>query len=131
MKFPLAFILGTIVLVLGGFFLFQGKGSTQSALSPSGSNVVIVDGQQIVTINVKGGYVPEVSSVKAGIPTTLRFETNGTFDCSGSVRISSLGINKTLPSSGTTDINIGTLSQGTLQGTCSMGMYQFQIQAQG
>ena len=121
------------VIALRGFLLFRGGGNTQtqsSVAANASSNVVVVGGQQIVTITAKGGYQPEASVVQAGIPTVIRFETNGSFDCSSSVRIPDLGISKNLPSSGTTDVNVGTLSAGILQGTCSMGMYQFELDVQ-
>ena len=85
---------------------------------------------QIIEITAKGGYTPRVSIAKAGIPTILRFNTNGTFDCSSSVRIPSLDIFKYLPQSGTTDIDLGIQSAGTLNGSCGMGMYPFEIQFQ-
>ena len=86
---------------------------------------------QIVTITVKSGYNPKMSTVQAGIPTVIRFDTNGTFDCSAGIRIPSLGISQSLPSNGTTDVSIGTLSAGgSIKGTCSMGMYTFEVDAQ-
>lgn len=118
-------------LILGAFLLFRDGGRSQTAtLSDASSNVTTVAGQQIVAINAKGGYSPQVSSVKAGVPTVLRFTTNGSYDCSSSIRIPDLSISKNLPSTGTTDIEIGALAAGTLQGTCSMGMYKFQINVQ-
>ena len=94
------------------------------------NNVSIVDGKQIIEIKAKGGYTPRVSIAKADTPTILRFNTNGTFDCSSSVRIPSMGISKFLPQSGITDIDLGIQKTGTLQGTCGMGMYPFEIQFQ-
>ena len=64
------------------------------------NNVSVVDGKQIIEINAKGGYIPRKSTAKAGIPTILRFNTSGTFDCSSSVRIPSMNISKVLPQSG-------------------------------
>jgi len=83
--------------------------------------------KQIIEITAKGGYNPRVSTAKAGIPTILRINTNGTFDCSSSIRIPSLGISKYLPQSGVTDIDLGINQTGTLYGSCGMGMYPFQI----
>ena len=91
-------------------------------------NVTEVNGTQIITLKAKGGYTPQVTKARAGIPTILRMETRGTFDCSSSIRIPVLGISKILPQSGTTDINLGTPSPGPLQGSCSMGMYPFRIE---
>jgi hypothetical protein len=54
--------------------------------------------------------------------------TNGTFDCSSSVKIPSLAIQKTLPPTGATDIDIPPQTAGTkLKGVCIMGMYNFEI----
>jgi plastocyanin domain-containing protein len=118
-------------LALGAFLLFREGGQSQTTTTTdTNSNVTMVSDQQIVVIGVKGGYSPQTSTVKAGVPTVLRFTTNGSYDCSSSVRIPDLGINKNLPATGTTDVNIDTLAAGTIKGTCSMGMYTFEINAQ-
>lgn len=91
------------------------------------NNVTIEEGVQIVHIRAKGGYQPRVSTAKAGVPTVLRFTTSGTFDCSASVRIASMDISTNLPPTGDTDLAIGSQPEATLQGTCGMGMYPFEI----
>lgn len=91
------------------------------------NNVSIIDGKQIIEIRAKGGYRPLHSVAKAGIPTILRVDTNGTFDCSSSIRIPSMNIGQNLPMSGTTDIDLGVQKVGIFQGTCGMGMYPFDI----
>jgi len=91
------------------------------------NNVSIVDGIQIVTINARGGYQPRNSIAKSGIPTVVRFVTNNTYDCSSFVRFPSLNILKTLPPTGTTEVNIGSQQAISLKGSCGMGMYPFQI----
>lgn len=93
-------------------------------------NVKIVDGKQIIEIQAKGGYWPRKSVAKAGIPTIVRFDTKGTFDCSASVRIPSINFNKILPQTGVTDVDLGVGQTGTLQGSCGMGMYPFEIEFQ-
>ncbi len=116
-------------LFFGGYLVSTFTASEESTppADEGGDNVSIVDGTQIVTLQAKGGYQPRVSTVKAGIPTILRVNTTGTFDCSSALRIPSLKISKNLPASGTTDIALGELKPGTLDGTCSMGMYPFQL----
>jgi len=94
------------------------------------NNVSIIDGKQIIEIKAKGGYTPRKSVAKANIPTILRMNTSGTFDCSSSVRIPSMNIFKSLPQSGVTDIDLGTQKVGTLNGSCGMGMYPFEIEFQ-
>ena len=117
------------VLLIGGIIIFSGNNSSTTN-SISVNNVSITDGKQIIEIGVKGGYNPTKSIAKAGIPTILRFITNGTFDCSSSIRIPSIGITKILPQTGTTDIDIGIGQLGIFKGTCGMGMYRFQVDFQ-
>ena len=114
------------VALIGGAFLLANNGGSEGGANAN--NVSIVDGKQIIEIRAKGGYQPRTSTAKAGIPTILRFNTSGTFDCSSSVRIPSMGISKILPQSGTTDIDIGIQQVATLQGSCGMGMYPFEIE---
>ena len=115
------------VILIGGAFMFTKSGDTTEQVA-NANNVSVIDGKQIVEINAKGGYQPRKSIAKAGIPTIIRFNTKGTFDCSSSVRIPSLNLSKALPQSGSTDIDIGTGQLGTLQGSCGMGMYPFEIE---
>ena len=118
-----------VILIGGAFMLSRGNPSTDN--SALANNVSIVDGKQIIEIRAKGGYQPRTSVAQAGIPTIIRFNTKGTFDCSSSVRIFSMNISKYLPQSGTTDIDIGTQQIGTLQGSCGMGMYPFEVEFRG
>ena len=135
------------VIIIGGSFVLknnvnvdpvknnQGK-SDQNGFGENngdqnkGNNVSIIDGKQIIDIRAKGGYQPTKSLAKAGVPTVLRFDTAGTFDCSSSVRIPSMNISKILPQTGSTDIDIGVQVAGLFQGTCGMGMYPFEIEFQ-
>ncbi len=129
-------VLATIVAVVlvGGAFAITRNGSVkidESGSAPSASNVSIVNGVQIIDVTAKGGYQPRKSTAKAGVPTILRFNTKGTFDCSSSVRIPSMDITKSLPISGATDIDLGSPVAGVLKGSCGMGMYPFEIDFQG
>ncbi len=124
------------LVVIGAFFIFK-KDKPQERRDPSinytkapAQNVSIVDGVQIIEIRAKGGYSPRQSVAKAGMPTIIRFDSKGTFDCSASVRIQSLRISKSLDFSGSTDIDIGTPKTGVMKGNCSMGMYPFEIDFQ-
>ncbi len=127
MKTTVAIIIAGVII--GGAILLTKGGGTSSTTQETGSvqNVSVVDGKQIIEIKAKGGYTPRISIAKANMPTILRFDTNGTFDCSSSIRIPSMNITKVLPQSGTTDVDLGTAKLGTLQGTCGMGMYPFEI----
>jgi plastocyanin domain-containing protein len=131
MKTTVAIIIAGVIIG-GAILLTRGGSSSQATTQEKGSieNVSIVDGKQIIEIKAKGGYTPRLSIGKANMPTILRFNTNGTFDCSASVRIPSMNITKILPNSGATDIDLGTAKLGTLQGSCGMGMYPFEIEFQ-
>jgi plastocyanin domain-containing protein len=120
------------VVLIGGAFMFAKSGNNKTTGQvANANNVSIVDGKQIVEIHAKGGYQPQSSIAKAGIPTIIRFDTDGTFDCSSTIRIPSMNISKSLPQSGTTDIDIGSPQVATLNGTCGMGMYRFKVDFQG
>jgi len=128
-------VLSSIIIavgLIGGALMLTKSGNVNTAEPLPNvnniSNVTIVDGKQIIEIRAKGGYSPRNSVAKAGMPTILRFDTSGTFDCSSAVRIPSMNISRNLPASGTTDIDLGNPKLGTLQGTCGMGMYPFQIE---
>lgn len=110
-----------------GFGSRLPSGASDSRSLGSAENVRVVDGLQIVEIQARGGYWPRKTVAQAGIPTVIRFNTAGTFDCSSSIRIPSLDVSQILPQSGATDITIGSQATSTLQGTCGMGMYPFEI----
>lgn len=126
MKLTVISILVAVALIGGAILLTRGDTNT----SVDGDNVSIIDGKQIIQIRAKGGYQPRKSIAQAGLPTVLRFDTIATFDCSSSVVIPSLGVRKNLPQAGSTDIDLGSPKAGILQGMCSMGMYQFEVEFQ-
>jgi plastocyanin domain-containing protein len=119
----------TFVLAIGIGIIFFGsaKNNTDTA-SQSGQNVEVRDGVQYITVEARGGYSPEVTNAKAGIPTKLIMKTNGTYDCSASLVIKSIGYQKILPQTGEEIIDLGTPQADTpLRGVCGMGMYNFLV----
>ena len=122
-----------LAVIVGTFFFVNKGGDSSNNIEVKQEknvpvqNVKMIDGKQIIEINARGGYSPNVSVAKADLPTILRINTNGTFDCSSSVRIPSLNISKYLPATGITDIDLGKQAVSTLSGMCGMGMYRFQI----
>ncbi len=129
MKTALSVIISAVLI--GVAILFVGNPSAVPAAGFfGGNNVNVIDGKQIVEVWAKGGYYPQKSIAKVGIPTIIRFNTSGTYDCSASVLIPSLGISEFLSPSGVTDIDLGSLESKTIQGTCGMGMYSFQVDFQ-
>lgn len=125
-----------VVVVLGGVYMLSSSGSPApsgastvgSVSSTTSGNVDTQGGTQRVAITAKSGYNPKISTAKAGMPTKLIMKTDGTYDCSSSVNIRSLNIQKTLPATGETEIDLGTPKAGdTIVGLCSMAMYNFQV----
>ncbi len=125
--FIIAFV--SVVVVMGaGIFFTLNKKTESNAVAVNNTN--ISGDKQIIEIHAKGGYQPRKSVAKAGVPTVVRFVTKGTFDCSSTISIPSMKISRSLPPSGSTDIDLGTVAAGVLQGTCGMGMYPFEIDFQ-
>lgn len=120
-------IIVALSLIAIGFMVARKPVGNVDSTAAQNYNVKMEGGTQIVELKAKGGYIPRVTLAKAGVPTILRMNTNGTFDCSSSIRIPSLNISKNLPPSGLTDIDLGTQPVGTFQGSCGMGMYPFEI----
>jgi plastocyanin domain-containing protein len=127
-KIALSIITVGLVIGIGIIFLKDSNNSVETASTQPGQNVEIIDGVQYITIDAKGGYSPQTSSAQANIPTKLVVKTNGTYDCSAALVIRSVGYQKILPQTGEEIIDIGKQQEGvSLQGTCSMGMYNFVI----
>lgn len=116
--------------LIGGtlYFISDRFASTDTSEVTQSQNVEIRDGVQYVTVLAKGGYSPRVTQIKGDIPTMLVVKTNGTYDCSVSLMIRSVGFQKILKPIGEEAINLGIPKSGEkVQGVCGMGMYNFQI----
>jgi len=118
----------TLALAISIGIIFSGGSESGNSSTEAVQNSEIKDGIQYVTIDAKGGYSPRVSMAEAGIPTKLIVKTDGTYDCSASLVIRSLGFQKILSQTGEEIIDIGIPKSGqSLQGVCGMGMYSFQV----
>jgi plastocyanin domain-containing protein len=127
MKYVVGIMVGLTALFVGLMVIIP---SQKPADVTPGSNVTVVNGVQIIDLTAKGGFSPAKTTAAAGMPTTLEINTNGTFDCSSSILIPSLSVSEQLPPSGVTKLDLGNQLVGTLQGTCGMGMYNFEIEFQ-
>lgn len=120
-----------IVIAIGLIGIVLMQSSVRVGVSDTEENVQNVtmeNGTQIVEIGARGGYAPQVSKAKAGVPTVLRMRTQNTFDCSSAIAIPALNYRSYLPQTGVTDIPVPTeQANGTLSGMCSMGMYRFEV----
>ena len=112
-----------VLLIAGALWLKTGNDAPGDS-----STVSMVNGTQIIDLLAKNGYSPNIISAKAGLPTTLRVKTDGTYDCSASLVVSQLSYRKFLEPTGSTDIPISSdKAHGTLSGVCAMGMKSFKI----
>ncbi|MCF7831404.1 MAG: cupredoxin domain-containing protein [Candidatus Pacebacteria bacterium] len=116
-----------ICIGIGIVFFMEPKNNPEFSNDQPIENVEIKDGIQYVTVYAKGGYSPSVSIAQAGIPTKLIVKTNKTYDCSSALVIKSIGYQKMLPQTGEEIIDLAIPEAGTMQGLCSMGMYNFTV----
>lgn len=122
-----------VISILALFILLFGVILNLDSEKPVSVNGITATPQiegdnQILDLTAKWGYSPEVITAVADKASILRVKTNTTFDCSAAFTIPSLGINKNLPPSGITEFKIPAQKPGTeINGTCSMGMYNFKI----
>lgn len=144
-------LVGAVVLILGLFSIEGGLnlagspvsfaavkdalGAKSSQLSSSvetqpeqGSADAVTPVEGALTIGVnRTGYAPNIAQAKAGEPVKLALVTKDNEGCTRGFVIPSLGIQKTLPETGTTMVDLPPQKAGTLKYTCSMGMYRGEI----
>jgi len=107
----------------------QSAGPSPTAASAAAS---AGPASNVVKINVvNSGYTPNRQTAPANQPIQLVLKTQNTQSCSRAFVIPSLNIQKMLPATGETVINLPAQTSGTtLRFTCSMGMYTGVIQFQ-
>ncbi|MFD8023287.1 sulfite exporter TauE/SafE family protein [Streptomyces lavendulae] len=82
------------------------------------------DGTQTITVQARtDSYAPAAITAAASTPTKLVVATRGTGGCVRSFVLPDRGVQKVLPVTGETVIDLGTPGPGTLTFTCGMGMY--------
>lgn len=117
---------GVAVGLLVLFFALRNNDA--ATVATEGGAVNIENGTQVIDLAAKGGFTPSFVEATAGVPTELHVTTNGTYDCSSTLIIPSLGYQATLKPTGTETIPLSAAqAKGTLEGTCGMGMYKFSI----
>lgn len=121
-------IIVSIALIGGTLYFISDRSAPSGDEVAQSQNIEIRDGVQYVTVTAKGGYSPRVTEIKGGLPTKLVVKTDGTYDCSASLVVRSVGFQKILQPTGEEVIDLGTPKSGDkIQGVCGMGMYNFQI----
>lgn len=106
-------------------------GSPLASAGPSAPTATpnTATGETLLTLNVKNnGYSPNVLHAPANVPIRLNLVTQNTRSCAVAFVIPELNLEKLLPSSGTTSLNLPSQSPGkVIRFSCSMGMYTGQI----
>lgn len=104
--------------------------SGATAASPAAAPPPAADGVQRIVIEARDtSYSPASVTARVGVPTEITFRTDNTQGCTRFVIMSSFGVQKALPASGDTVIDVGKLDSGTYRYTCGMGMYSGSITA--
>lgn len=130
-KYKVIASVSVAVALMATIVIFSKNQNTSSNEGGISNNVTVAQDKQIIKINAKGGYAPRKTIANANTPTVIEVETKGTYDCSSALVIPSLNYEKSLPSSGVTEIEVPPQKAGTkLAATCSMGMYGFDIRFQ-
>jgi plastocyanin domain-containing protein len=81
--------------------------------------------RQVVEIRVEGGtYQPAILKVGAGEPLTLRFVRIDASPCAEKVVFASLNLSADLPLGKPQEVVLPSLTTGTHEFTCQMGMYR-------
>lgn len=126
-KIVVSIVISVIVIV--GAIVVSQNGDSKVRSESSIELVYMEDGLQVIEISARGGYSPRVVKAKAGVESVVRMKTKNTYDCSLALTIPEIGYSNFLPATGVTDIPISSGEPGEkLIGSCSMGMYFFEIQ---
>lgn len=90
-----------------------------------------VGGVQEVPITVKGGYTPDVVTVKRGKPVRLLFTRQESSMCSEMVVLDAIGKSASLPEGETVAIEFTPQEAGEIPFQCQMGMLRGKLVVQG
>ena len=103
--------------LLIAFILWYFFGAREAVAAGAGAS-----GVQEIGITVKGGYSPDLISVKRGKPVRLNFYRDETASCSEQVVFGDFGIARDLPAFQTTSIEFIPDRAGEFTFACGMNM---------
>ncbi|PLS28782.1 ATPase [Bifidobacterium parmae] len=89
------------------------------------------EGVQRATITVKGGYSPDVVTMRAGVPITLNFDRQETGECTSHVVFGDLGLDAMLPGNTATEVRLPALPAGDYPFACGMNMVHGLLRVEG
>jgi plastocyanin domain-containing protein len=108
-----------VAALLIGFIVwwFFGKRNTEEVAA------ALTDGHQTIEIKVDGGYVPNVVTLKKGVPATLVFNRKDPSACLEEVVFPDFGIHEKLPVNNLHEIKLDTSKPGEYKYACGMHMF--------
>lgn len=115
MKLIVLIIGFSIIGFIGWWFFGKHEVAEESA--------EVADDRQVVNVEVKGGYSPEVVILKKGVPATLNFTRKDSSSCLDRVVFSDFGVNQALPKNEKQSVEIDTSKPGEYQWACGMDMF--------
>ncbi|MEW6569120.1 MAG: cupredoxin domain-containing protein [Chloroflexota bacterium] len=104
--------LGLIAWIVWYFWLYRREGTAAAEVA----------GAQEVQIRVKGGYDPDVITVKRGKPVRLHFTRQESALCGEMVIFDKVGQSAKLPEGQTVTIEFTPQERGEIPFQCQMGM---------
>ncbi|USS92192.1 cupredoxin domain-containing protein [Fructobacillus americanaquae] len=110
--------LAAIAFIIWWFF---GQHKVESA------EATLDENQQMIDIQVDGGYSPEHIVLKQGVPATLNFTRTDPSGCLDHVVFADFGINQELPQGQKVSLKINTDQPGQYQWACGMDMFHGQV----
>ena len=118
-----------VIAVVITAIVILGNSKNSSPQTDDKVDTKIENNTQIIDVTAKsGGYAPRTIQATAGVASKLKITSDNSYGCERAFRIPSLGVSKTLPTQGVTEIDIPAQDAGKkITGTCSMGMYSFTI----
>ncbi len=97
--------------------------STLAPVSAQAQSQAAAEVQAVKITVLNDAYQLGNTQVKSGQPIRLTLVTDKTFGCTRAFNIRSLGIQKVMPTSGQTIINLPAQKPGVIRYVCGMGMY--------
>ncbi|MBW3081548.1 HAD-IC family P-type ATPase [Bifidobacterium saguinibicoloris] len=87
--------------------------------------------EQRAVITVKGGYSPDMVTMRAGVPIVLEFDRKETGECTSHVVFGDLGIDAMLPGNAATEVRLPALAAGDYPFACGMNMVHGLLRVEG
>lgn len=98
---------------------------TEMPMTDSAAVTVDAAGVQHIVVEVKAtSYSPSRVQARSGLPTMLTLRTKGIDGCTSGIVIPGLNVERSLPETGDTVIDLGRPAAGRIDYTCSIGMYR-------